>query len=72
MVDTSVVTIDRQLCIGSGNCLVYAPDYFTQDDEAKAVLLAGAPRATSAAVRTAVEACPTGALALRGDDGQGV
>ena len=49
--------------MGSGMCIVYAPDTFTQDDEAKAVVIdpAGDPIDT---IRIAVEACPTSALRL--------
>lgn len=55
------VTVDRDRCIGSGNCVVYAPGAFAQDDEAKAYLLDPTTEALDA-VRTAVEACPTRAL----------
>ncbi|ADP82435.1 ferredoxin [Pseudofrankia inefficax] len=61
---TPPVTVDRDLCIGSGLCLVYAPDFFTHDDDAKAVLVAEPTAADLASVRTAVEACPTSALVL--------
>jgi ferredoxin len=55
------VIVDRDRCIGSGNCVVYAPGTFTQDDEAKAYLLDPTTDPLDA-VRTAVEACPTRAL----------
>lgn len=58
------VTVDRELCIGSGLCLVYAPEFFTHDEDAKAVVLAEPTGTDLGAVRTAVEACPTSALAL--------
>ena len=49
--------------MGSGMCIVYAPGTFAHDDEAKAVVIDpdGDP---IEAIRTAVEACPTGALML--------
>ena len=56
-------TVDRDACIGSGICVVYAPGTFTQDAEAKAVVLDG-PTDDLDTVRTAVEACPTRALQL--------
>lgn len=60
---TFSITIDREVCIGSGMCTVYAGATFTQDTEAKAVLLD--PIGDDlAAIRTAVEACPTRALML--------
>ncbi|MDT3439104.1 MULTISPECIES: ferredoxin [unclassified Pseudofrankia] len=62
------VAVDREQCIGSGICVVYAPDFFTHDDEAKAMVVGEADGADQAAVRTAVEACPTSALALLAGD----
>jgi ferredoxin len=57
------ITIDRDACIGSGLCTVYAAATFTQDDHAKAVALEP-PGDDDDAIRTAVEACPTRALQL--------
>jgi ferredoxin len=58
------IQVDRDVCIGSGMCVVAAPAVFDQDDEAKAVVLdpAGEP---AGVVAGAVDACPTGALSLR-------
>jgi ferredoxin len=57
------VAIDRDVCMGSGVCVVYAPGAFTQDAESKAVLVV--PVSDSAEqIRVAVEACPTGALRI--------
>ena len=55
--------IDRETCMGSGLCLVYAPNTFAQDEATKAVVRdpSGDP---PAAVRIAVDACPTGARSL--------
>lgn len=57
------IGVDRDTCIGSGMCTVYAPATFTQDDEAKAVVVDPAGDDPEA-VRTAVEGCPTHALTL--------
>ena len=59
------VQVDRELCIGSGMCVVYAPGTFENDDEAKAVLI-DPPGDTPDSIAAAVEACPTGALRLTG------
>ncbi|GAA2121042.1 ferredoxin [Actinomadura napierensis] len=61
------VAVDRELCLGSGMCLVYAPGTFAHDDQAKAIVRdpAGDP---ADVVETAVEACPTGALRLLPDE----
>ncbi|RBY84375.1 ferredoxin [Blastococcus sp. TF02A-26] len=57
------VAIDREACLGTGLCIVYAPRTFAHDDETKAVLQ-DPPHDDPDDVRTAVEACPMGALAL--------
>jgi ferredoxin len=64
------VTIDRELCMGSGLCIVYAPGTFAHDSEAKAVVIDPSTDDIEA-VRTAVEACPTRAVTLTIDE-QGV
>jgi ferredoxin len=63
------VEVDRDACMGSGMCIVYAPRSFEHDDETKAVFQQP-PGDALAAVRTAIEACPTGALTLIEDDGK--
>jgi ferredoxin len=57
------VTVDRELCLGSGTCIVYAPGTFAHDDQAKAVVLDPATDPVDT-VRVAVEGCPTSALRL--------
>jgi len=57
------VTVDRERCMGSGLCVLYAPGTFAHDDEAKAVVL-DPPTDDIDAVRTAVAACPVSALHL--------
>jgi ferredoxin len=49
--------------MGSGLCIMYAPATFAHDVETKAVVVdpTGDPIES---IRTAVEACPTGALTL--------
>ena len=63
------ITVDRERCMGSGMCVVYAPGTFAHDDQAKAIVVdpAGDPIDV---IRTAVEGCPTSALRLViGDEG---
>jgi ferredoxin len=57
------IIVDRELCMGSGMCIVYAPATFAHDDETKAIVVdsAGDP---IEAIRNAVQACPTGAITL--------
>jgi ferredoxin len=61
------VVIDRESCIGSGLCVAYAPGTFEHDDEAKATLRNPTTEGLDE-VRTAVEACPMGALQLSIDE----
>jgi ferredoxin len=61
------ISVDRETCIGSGNCVVYAPGTFGQDEAAKAFVLAGASDGIDT-VRLAVEACPTRSLRLINDE----
>ena len=60
---TWMVQVDRDVCMGSGMCVVYAGESFDIDDESKAVFT-NRGDASLDSVRTAVEACPTGALTL--------
>jgi ferredoxin len=60
---TLLIVVDRDRCIGSGQCTLYASGTFTQDEEAKAVVLDPAGDDPDA-IRTAVEACPTRALQI--------
>lgn len=58
-----IVSIDRDVCMGSGVCLVYAPGTFVHDDQSKAVLVDRVSD-TIETIQVAVEACPTGALSV--------
>jgi ferredoxin len=61
-----MIVVDRELCMGSGMCIVYAPNTFAHDDETKAVVVD--PTGDSIdAVRNAVQACPTSALRIMND-----
>lgn len=57
------IDVDRDSCIGSGVCLVYAPNTFIHDDEAKAVVTDDATDDLES-IRNAVQGCPTRALRL--------
>ena len=62
------VTIDRDVCIGSGNCMRFAPDVFDQDADAIVVLKIEEPPAQFLDdVRAAVAGCPTSAIRLDED-----
>ena len=63
-----MILVDRDRCIGSGMCSVYAASTFSQDEEAKAVVLDPTGDAPDA-IRNAIEACPTRALRLTDEEG---
>jgi ferredoxin len=65
--EPTTLVVDRELCMGSGMCIVYAPRTFAHDDHTKAFVIdpAGDP---IDAIRNAVQACPTSALRLVLDD----
>jgi ferredoxin len=64
--ESRVIAVDREQCIGSGMCVLYAPGTFVLDDEARAVA-ADPPGDSQERLGTAVEACPTGALMMTED-----
>jgi len=55
------IRVDRDLCMGSAQCSMYAPGTFGQDDDGVAVVIDqdGDPQE---AIATAIASCPTGAL----------
>ena len=57
------ITIDRERCIGSGNCSFWAPSTFDLDDEGIAVVIdPGGDDEQS--IRNAAGGCPTRAIAV--------
>jgi ferredoxin len=62
------VTVDRGLCIGSGDCVDTAPDVFQLDDEEKAVVI-DPDGASVDDVVTAAGNCPVSAIFVVGENG---
>jgi ferredoxin len=62
------VTVDRSLCIGSGDCVDTAPDVFQLDEEDIAVVVDpdGAPLDD---ILTAAGGCPVSAIFVIGEEG---
>ena len=60
------VRIDQTRCIGSGQCVLNAPDVFDQsDDDGLGVVLISEPSADAVpGVRDAVDRCPAQAVSL--------
>ncbi|MBD0710447.1 MULTISPECIES: ferredoxin [unclassified Streptomyces] len=67
------VTIDGNLCIGAGQCVLTAPEFFTQDDDGFGAILPGredgGPDADDALLDEAVRACPVQAITIDEKDG---
>jgi ferredoxin len=57
------IEIDREACMGSGNCLFWAPGVFDLDDDGIAVVIdpEGAPEDR---IVLAADGCPTKAITL--------
>jgi ferredoxin len=60
------IDVDRDLCMGSGQCVFYAPLTFDQDDTTIAIV-SDADGDSAVNIRTSVDACPTQALSFYGD-----
>ncbi|MEU6405040.1 ferredoxin [Streptomyces sp. NPDC046985] len=64
------IDIDKDLCIGAGQCALTAPKVFTQDDDGFSMLLPGAEGADDdPMVREAARACPVGAITVKATAG---
>jgi ferredoxin len=62
------VTVDRSLCIGSGDCVDTAPDVFQLDEEDKAVVV-DPDGASVDDIITAAGNCPVSAIFVVGEEG---
>ena len=61
------IEIDREVCMGSGNCVFEAPGVFDLDDESVAMVV-DAGGAAEDKVLAAARKCPTHAITVRRDD----
>ena len=62
------VKVDRELCIGVGNCVVVAPTVFELDKENKAIVLDPASVSEDTLI-SAAESCPQKAIIIEDDKG---
>ncbi len=59
------VTIDKDLCIASGACVLACPEVFQQDDEGLVMLVQDEPPLElEDAVREAMAACPAAVIEI--------
>ena len=66
------VTIDRDACVGTGDCARLAPDAFrVRDDLLIAEVLAGAAQTDPGLLREAAGACPMQAISFTDHEGAG-
>jgi ferredoxin len=61
------IEIDRDACMGSGNCGFWAPGVFELDDDGIAIVV-DPDAAPEEKIRLAAEGCPTRAITLHADD----
>ena len=62
------VRVDRDLCIGVGNCVAFAPTVFQLDEENKAVVL-DPSSVDDGTLLEAAESCPENAIIVEDDEG---
>jgi len=62
------VRVGRELCIGLGNCVAFAPTVFALDKENKAVVLDPAS-VDEKTLLEAAESCPEQAIIVEDDEG---
>ncbi len=62
------VRVDRELCIGVGNCVAYAPTVFKFDDGNKAVVL-DPSSVDDETLLEAAESYPENAIIVEDDEG---
>ena len=63
------IKIDRESCMGSGNCSFWAPGVFDLDDDGIAIVL-DATAADDEKIVLAAQGCPTQAITVFDGDNQ--
>ncbi|GIJ52087.1 ferredoxin [Virgisporangium aliadipatigenens] len=60
------IRVDRDVCVGAGNCVRTLPTVFDQDDEQGLVVLTDPtpPEAQKDLLQEAVDLCPSGAISV--------
>ncbi len=62
------VRVDRDLCVGIGNCVAVAPKVFQLDKENKARVI-DISSADEDKIMSAAESCPVNAIIVEDDEG---
>ena len=63
------VKVDRDLCVGIGNCVAMAPTVFKLDGHVKAVVM-DISSVSEDKLMSAAESCPMNAIIVEDDQGQ--
>ena len=63
------VRVDRDLCIGVGNCVAYAPTVFALDEDNRVVVL-DPSSVDDNTLLEAAESCPENAIIVEDDQGR--
>ena len=63
------VKVDRDLCIGVGNCAAIAPTVFNLDEKDKAIVL-DPSSVDDQTLLEAAESCPENAITIEDDQGR--
>jgi ferredoxin len=64
------IVVDRDRCVGSGNCLYWAPGTFDLDDDGVSTVVD--PQGDDEErIRVAAEGCPTRSISVEDGDGPG-
>jgi ferredoxin len=59
------IDVDRDVCVGAGNCVLTLPEVFDQDDDGIVDLLqSDPPDSEGPMVGRAVRLCPSGAISI--------
>ena len=62
------ISVDKEKCFSSGNCVFTVPDVFDQDEEGYVVTLQTTPPTElETRVREAAHTCPAGAISILED-----
>lgn len=63
------ITVDRDMCIGAATCIAIAPNTYTLDSEAKAIILESADQDSDEVHIDAARGCPVAAIYIEDTDG---
>lgn len=64
------IWVDRDLCIGAATCIAIAPNTYTLDSEAKAIILESADQDADDVQIDAARGCPVAAIIIEDNTGK--